>query len=121
MLASTGGARNQVNPPMCGSRSSKESEGLRDRFTTTSAAVVPDENARNGILPSGNITVSPNVQPYLDLYPLPNAANFGDGSAEFIFSEPIPTNEDYFMVKIDHNPPTTMPPTMVVTMLRAVS
>ncbi|MEE8350519.1 MAG: TonB-dependent receptor [Acidobacteriota bacterium] len=89
-------------------------EGLRDRLTVSNTATVLDENARQGIFPNGifneftgqvvnQIDVSPAIQPYLDTFPLPNGKNFGDGSAEFVFSNPIPTDEDYFMLKIDHN------------------
>lgn len=81
-------------------------EALRDRLTTTSIITVPDTNARNGVLPpsrGGNVVVDPAVKPYLALYPLPNGRNFGDGTGEYIYSNPIPTDENYFMIKVDHS------------------
>jgi len=48
------------------------------------------------------VGVAPRVQPYLDLYPLPNGRNYGDGSAEHIGLARAPSQEDMFIVKIDH-------------------
>jgi hypothetical protein len=77
-------------------------EGLRQGLGTTLIATVPTENARQGILPSGNVAVNPVVVPYLNLYPLPNGRDFGDGSAQFISSPTIVTNEDSGMGRLDH-------------------
>ncbi len=85
-------------------------EGLRERLGVTSVATVPDENARRGLLPDPrnpgrfiDVGIAPGVKQFLDLYPLPNGRNFGDGTAEFLGSQSQPTDEDYFVVKIDHN------------------
>lgn len=77
-------------------------EGLRDRLGLTRFARVPTAAARRGELPSGNVAVNPAVRPFLDLFPLPNGRDFGDGSGEFSFGANPPTNEDFFVVKIDH-------------------
>ena len=76
-------------------------EGLRQRRGQTIIATVPDLNARQGILPSGRVEVSPVAKPYVDLYALPNGRNFGDGTAQWVsdFSQPI--TEDYFMGRQD--------------------
>jgi hypothetical protein len=81
-------------------------EILRDRLTRTVTSFVPNADMHNGILPAsegGNVGVDPGVQPYLDLYPLPNGNDQGDGTGELIISSPSVTDEEYFMVKIDHN------------------
>ncbi|MBI2822618.1 MAG: TonB-dependent receptor [Acidobacteria bacterium] len=80
-------------------------EGLRERLTTTAIRVVPDAGAHQGILPErlgGNVGVHPSVKPYLDGYPLPNGRIFGDGTGELIFGHPQPTDQNYYMAKVDH-------------------
>jgi hypothetical protein len=77
-------------------------EGLRQGLGTTQIATVPTVLARQGILPTGKVTVNPAVVPFLDLYPLPNGRDFGDGSAEFLSSPTAVTNEDNVMGRIDH-------------------
>ena len=80
-------------------------EGLRDRLSETNINNVPNVDARRGILPpaqGGNVGVSPQVKPYLDTYPLPNGRDNGDGSGEYVFTNIRPTNEHYFLVKVDH-------------------
>jgi hypothetical protein len=77
-------------------------EGLRQGLATTLTAIVPSTAARIGILPTGKVTVNPAIVPYLQLYPLPNGANFGDGTAAFISAPTAVTNEDYFMARLDH-------------------
>jgi hypothetical protein len=77
-------------------------EGLRQGLGTTQIATVPTALARQGVLPSGTVTVNPTVVPYLKLYPLPNGQDFGDGSAEFLSSPVVVTNEDNFMGRVDH-------------------
>ncbi len=95
-------------------------EALRERLTTTRIDIFPDENAHNGLLPNTrsrgkfmcgeprrktqdlcDVGVDPAVQPYLDLYPLPNGL-VTQGTGQFSFNNPQPLNEDYFVVKIDH-------------------
>jgi hypothetical protein len=77
-------------------------EGLRQGLGTTLIATVPTALARQGILPSGNVTVNPIVVPYLNLYPLPNGRDFGNGTAQFISSPTIVTNQDNGMGRVDH-------------------
>ncbi len=82
-------------------------EGLRERQGLTLLAIVPDANARLGFLPlpgGGTVFVgiAANIRPYLDLYPVSNGRNFGDGTAEFQ-SSPIRTiRDDFFTIKLDH-------------------
>jgi hypothetical protein len=93
-------------------------EGLRERLGTTQIGDVPTEATRAGFLPLLNnqlvptdrggvltfVGVDPAVRPYLELYPLPTpgARDNLDGSARFVRSVTEPTNEDYFLVKVDH-------------------
>ena len=83
-------------------------EGLRERLGQSSLTLTPDANARQGLLEIGttgqfiDVGVHPDVIPVLDLYPLPNGPSRGGGVAEFISSPNREVDEDYFMVKIDH-------------------
>lgn len=96
-------------------------EALRERLGKTILSVVPDDNARTGLLPDPNV-VQPNdplacvlidpgvagvattVQPFLNqLY---NPANRDprpcDGVGEFAFVFKQPTDEDFISGRIDH-------------------
>lgn len=85
-------------------------EGLRERFGPTATAVVPDADARKGLLPDPNdpskkifVGVDPKVKPFLDLFPLPNLRpSLGDGTGVWTGTGKRATEEDYFVVKIDH-------------------
>ena len=78
-------------------------EGFRERLTQTVIARVPNDAARLGDLPSGPVTVDPDVQDFLELYPRANGSDLGGGIAEFIHPANTPINEDYFTVKVDHH------------------
>ena len=77
-------------------------EGFRERLGLTSIATVPTEATRIGNLPTGPVPVNPEVEPFLALYPLPNGRDFGDGRAEYLFGTNSDTNEDFFVIKVDH-------------------
>ena len=77
-------------------------EGFRERMGLTAIATVPTEAARQGNLPSGQVPVNPEVVPFLELYPLPNGRDFGDGRAEYLFGTSSNTEEDFLVVKVDH-------------------
>jgi len=94
-------------------------EGLRERLTTTHISTFPNEKAHQGIIPLrfrgrtqcpsservGNechIVIPDRMQPYIDLYPLPNGRDLGNGVGEFFFPNPQPTDEDYGVIKVDH-------------------
>jgi hypothetical protein len=85
-------------------------EGLREELATTRFARVPNANAHNGLLPDGSgglrqIAISPAFKPYLDLlYPLPNGQDFGDGTAQLVHAPTEPTDQDFFVGKVDWNP-----------------
>ena len=81
-------------------------EGMRQRLGRTLRPTVPTLDARRGLLPSAGggvqqITVNPAVRPYLDLYPVPNGRDFGDGTAESERQASSSTDEDYISGKVD--------------------
>jgi hypothetical protein len=85
-------------------------EGLRQGLANTLFATVPTALARQGILPTGvgstgtiKVPVSSAILPYLNFYyPLPNGRDFGDGTGQYVSSPLVATNEDNFMVRVDH-------------------
>jgi hypothetical protein len=78
-------------------------EQLRQRLGVTSISILPDANAREGIVPGiAKVNVDPAVPPYLALVPLPNGRNFGDGTGQFITSASQPTDETFFAGRLDH-------------------
>ncbi|MEE2821778.1 MAG: TonB-dependent receptor [Acidobacteriota bacterium] len=76
-------------------------EGLRERLGLTLYNTVPNISTRSGDLPTGSVTVSDAVVPILNLYPLPNGRDFGDGSATYIFQQEQPTDDQHFNVRTD--------------------
>ena len=93
-------------------------EGLRQRLSETTFFTVPNELARQGLLPIGEVsnctdpqpgglcqlTILPEVVPFLDLYPRPTAGGTdnGDGTADHVRADSEPTDQDQFTFKIDH-------------------
>jgi len=83
-------------------------EGLRQHLGLTDVTLVPDNNARQGLLPGPNGTtvnvgVAPGVAPLLSMWPVqsPGAPDFG-GIAES-FSNPLQTiREDFGTTRLDH-------------------
>ena len=76
-------------------------EGLRQDQSITQLAVVPTEAARNGQLVVGAVTVSPLVEPYLILFPLPTSNIKGDTGTFTSVSQQI-GNQNFFTVRADH-------------------
>lgn len=84
-------------------------EGLRDRLGVTNVGIVPDDNARNGLLPDPanpgqlrNVGVNAVIKPYLELNPRANGRSFGDGFAEYSWTATEPTDQRYFVGKLDY-------------------
>jgi hypothetical protein len=77
-------------------------EALRERLGRTISTIVPDENARLGILPSGTVTVNPLILPYLNEYPLPNGPNRGGGLAVYSFPFRQSLRQDFGQFRLDH-------------------
>jgi hypothetical protein len=80
-------------------------EGLREHLGVSKFGVVPDLNARQGIIPGqAPIKVNPSVIPYLNLYPVPNTNDIpGPGLGTVRYSQKQPTNGDYYTGKVDWN------------------
>ena len=80
-------------------------EAMRDRLTATEVTFLPNQEARRGFPDaSGNATVPvhPSVQPYLDLYPVPNLGSIGGGIGRNLAPVFLPANEVFFAVRVDH-------------------
>ncbi|HKY04546.1 MAG TPA: TonB-dependent receptor, partial [Blastocatellia bacterium] len=85
-------------------------EALRERLGRTISTVVPDLNARLGILPSPTnpgqtitVPVSPIIRPYLDEFPLPTGPARGDGLATHSFGFSQRIDQSYFQARFDRN------------------
>lgn len=82
-------------------------EGFRQRLGLSDVTLVPDSNARQGLLPGPagtlvNIGVTPGVQPLFALWPEANGPELGGGIAE-AFSHPIQSiREDFGTARLDH-------------------
>ena len=82
-------------------------EGQRERLGTTDEARIPTIAARQGILPDGTVEVAPEIQPFLDLYPVPGVGNtivedFGDGTVRVSGGRNQSTRDDFASAKINH-------------------
>jgi outer membrane receptor protein involved in Fe transport len=78
-------------------------EGLVERLGVTGVTAVPDDNARNGILPGRVVTLHPAIPTYLDtLFPRANGRSLGGGAAEYLFSMAQPTDEYFAQLRVDH-------------------
>ncbi len=78
-------------------------EALVERLGKTISTVVPDDNARLGILPSGVVGVNPAVAPYLAEYPRANGPSLGQGLAVYDFPFDQRLDEQYVQGRIDYN------------------
>jgi hypothetical protein len=78
-------------------------EALIERLGRTIPTVVPDDNARLGILPSGPVPVSPLVAPYLAEFPRANGPSLGQGLAEFTFPFNQKLDQHFLQGRVDYN------------------
>jgi len=78
-------------------------EALRERLGRTISTIVPDANARRGILPGETLNVSAATRPYLDEFPLPNGDNIGRGLAAYHFGFNQRLTQDFLQGRFDHN------------------
>jgi hypothetical protein len=78
-------------------------EALIERLGRTISTVVPDDNARLGLLPGGPVPVSPDVAPYLNEYPRANGPSLGQGLAAFTFPFGQRLDEHFIQGRIDYN------------------
>ena len=78
-------------------------EALIERLGRTISTVVPDDNARNGILPSGPVTIDPLVAPYLAEFPVANGPSLGQGVAEYNFPFNQKLDQHFLQGRVDYN------------------
>ena len=83
-------------------------EALRENLGRTISTVVPDDNARSGLLPGPGgalqrVAINPAVLPYLQEYPRANGPSFGDGTAAFSFPFEQRLDQDFLQGRIDYN------------------
>ncbi len=78
-------------------------EALIERLGKTISTVVPDDNARLGILPTGDVGVNPAVAPYLAEYPRANGKSLGQGLAEYAFPFDQRLDQQFLQGRIDYN------------------
>jgi hypothetical protein len=82
-------------------------EGLRDKHSVTRYARLPNAQAHQGLVPAAsgvlqNIGVHPTVRPYLELlFPTPTGKDFGDGTAELAHAHLDPTDDNFWVGKVD--------------------
>lgn len=82
-------------------------EALKEETGVTSTIRTLSAQARQGILPTGTVTVSPRIVPYLALYPTPGQGNtvvqtFNDGSVQVASSGKALVNDHFFLGKADY-------------------
>jgi hypothetical protein len=78
-------------------------EALIERLGRSISTVVPDDDARQGILPSGMVGVNAAVAPYLAEFPRANGPSLGQGLAAFSFPFAQRLNEHFGQLRLDYN------------------
>src|SRR6266581_1525949 len=82
-------------------------EGFRQQWYLTKVAIVPDAQARKGLLPDANGVyqpvpdLNPAVLPFMALWPEPNGPSLGGGAAYSYNTTPNPVHEDFGIVRVD--------------------
>ena len=76
-------------------------EGLFENLGRTIVTRVPNDAARAGMLPTGPVTIHPEIQPFLDAFPRANGADLGDGIATYTFPFEQKLDQQFFQGRID--------------------
>jgi carboxypeptidase family protein/TonB-dependent receptor-like protein len=79
-------------------------EGLVERLGKTVSTVVPDDNARGGVLPAGPVAVSAAVAPYLAEFPRANGPLLGQGLATYTFPFNQTLDQHFAQGRVDLSP-----------------
>ncbi len=84
-------------------------EALRESLGRNVSTIVPDLDARAGVLPDPNnpggtivVSIDPAVQPYLNAFPVPNGPAIGGGLAAHSFAFKQEIDQDFGQVRVDH-------------------
>jgi hypothetical protein len=85
-------------------------EGLREKLGRTVPTFVPDDNARQGYLPSPTdpsqlvfVGVHPDVRPYLEAFPRATGPSVGQGIASYTFDFEQRLDQDFAQGRVDYN------------------
>ncbi len=78
-------------------------EALVERLGRTISTVVPDDEARLGVLPTGAVGVHPAVAPFLAEFPRANGPSLGQGLAVFNFPFNQRLDQQFLQGRIDYN------------------
>jgi hypothetical protein len=85
-------------------------EGLHERLGRTVPTFVPDDNARQGLLPNPanpaqlvSVGVHPSVRPYLEAFPIANGPSVGQGIASYAFDFDQKIDQDFVQGRLDYN------------------
>jgi hypothetical protein len=77
-------------------------EGLDWRLAQSDVTIVPDNNARQGILNGSKIGLAPGIAPYFSLWPVQNGPEIGGGAA-YAYSNPSQrVLENFGNIRVDH-------------------
>ena len=78
-------------------------EGLRQSLSSTQVDITPSQNARQGILSTGNVNVDPAIVPFLQFWHVPNGALLPGGDTGFYN---VVTNQtgsgNFYTSRVDH-------------------
>jgi hypothetical protein len=78
-------------------------EALVERLGRTISTVVPDDNARQGLLPTGAVGVHPAVAPFLAEFPRANGPVLGQGLAVLNFPFNQKLDQQFLQGRVDYN------------------
>ncbi|HEY6345251.1 MAG TPA: carboxypeptidase regulatory-like domain-containing protein [Bryobacteraceae bacterium] len=80
-------------------------EGYRQSLAAASESVVPDLNARLGIIPNppAGFKLNPAMLPYAAMWPVPNGQELGGGTATANYAPRNPVYEDFGTMRADYN------------------
>lgn len=78
-------------------------EGLVERLGKNVSTVVPDDNARLGILPAGAVVTSPAVASYLAEFPRANGPLLGQGLATHTFPFNQTLDQHFLQGRVDYH------------------
>ena len=77
-------------------------EALHENLGRTIVTTVPDDNARQGILPGGPVTIDSAVLPYLLEFPRANGPDLGGGLARFTFPFAQTMAQHFLQGRVDY-------------------